>query len=405
LIEPFAKAAMEFMGYATIDPNALGNQPDPTARGGELGELELPISLGQTNSHTSSQTIGHPATHHKSLIFESETSVAEAVHPEFAPRTGTTTIDIPNLFSVQQGTALKQRVQELFETETDLGTLYLNFCATQFMDSSGLGALVACHKICEAHQARMVLQSVAAPVRLVLTMTQLDQVFAIEELPGAETLPNAKDLELDQVPSTHPSVHSKRKRIMDISGAIVGLVITGVVFVPIAIAIKLEDGGPLFFGQSRCSWMGRPFKMWKFRSMVINAEARKHEVVNEAQGALFKNTNDPRITPIGRLLRRTSLDELPQFLNVLRGDMSLVGTRPPTFDEVEQYEINQWQRLDIKPGMTGEWQVNGRSTVKNFEDVVKLDLKYQENWSLMYDVKLIVQTIVLVFNKKKSGAC
>ncbi len=388
---------MEFMGYATIDSHPLGNQPGPSAHGHGLDELELSPTVSQGNG----QDIGQ-----NSFILESEiASSGSAPTALVGPSTGTTTIDIPSLFSVQHGTALKQRVQAIFEAETNLGTLYLDFQITGFMDSSGLGALVACHKICEAHNATMVLQNVAAPVRLVLTMTQLDQVFTIEELPGAESLPNAQTLELDQVPSTHPSVHSKRKRMMDISGAIVGLMITGLVFVPIAIAIKLEDGGPLFFGQSRCSWMGRPFKMWKFRSMVTNAEARKHEVVNEAQGALFKNTNDPRITSIGRLLRRTSLDELPQFWNVLRGDMSLVGTRPPTFDEVEQYEINQWQRLDIKPGMTGEWQVNGRSTVKNFEDVVKLDLKYQENWSLMYDVKLLVQTIVLVFNKKKSGAC
>lgn len=381
---------MESMGYATIDPHALGNQPEPATQG---GSLTVDLSVDLTNAPDNSLENGKTP-----LIFESESSSA-------GRGLTTATIEIPNLFSVQQGTALKSAVQALVESNPQIDHLYLNFVETQFMDSSGLGALVACHKICDAQATTMVLQNVMAPVRLVLTMTQLDQVFSIEELPGAEELPTAETLELEQVPATHPSVHSKRKRIMDVAGAIVGLMITGVVFVPIAIAIKLEDGGPLFFGQNRCSWMGRPFKMWKFRSMVINAEARKHEVVNEAEGALFKNTNDPRITSIGRLLRRTSLDELPQFWNVLRGDMSLVGTRPPTFDEVEQYEINQWQRLDIKPGMTGEWQVNGRSTVKNFEDVVKLDLKYQENWSLLYDIKLIVQTIVLVFNKKKSGAC
>jgi anti-anti-sigma factor len=380
---------MEPMGYATIDPHALNNHPDSVSAETELGQ-----------SCVQADPLSHPTIDTNALIFESEANPGNLDVVIDAA-----TIEIPSLFSVQQGTALKERVEALIQANPQVKTLYLDFCATQFMDSSGLGALVACHKISEAQNAKMVLQNVAAPVRLVLTMTQLDQVFAIEELPGAEALPTAETLELEQVPATHPSVHSKRKRLMDISGAVVGLMITAVVFVPIAIAIKLEDGGPLFFGQTRCSWMGRPFKMWKFRSMVINAEALKHAVANEAQGALFKNTNDPRITRIGRLLRRTSLDELPQFWNVLRGDMSLVGTRPPTFDEVEQYEINQWQRLDIKPGMTGEWQVNGRSTVKNFEDVVKLDLKYQENWSLQYDIKLIVQTIVLVFNKKKSGAC
>ncbi|MGC8715100.1 MAG: sugar transferase, partial [Leptodesmis sp.] len=178
---------------------------------------------------------------------------------------------------------------------------------------------------------------------------------------------------------------------------------TGIVLIPIAIAIKLDSPGPIFFGQVRCSRMGKRFKMWKFRSMVTDAEAKKHLVENEAEGAIFKAKNDPRITRVGRFLRKTSLDELPQFWNVLKGEMSLVGTRPPTPDEVERYEIPQWQRLDIKPGMTGEWQVNGRSSIKNFEDIVRLDLKYQENWSLIYDIQLIIKTIGVIFNKK-SGA-
>ncbi|NET12983.1 MAG: sugar transferase, partial [Okeania sp. SIO1H6] len=117
----------------------------------------------------------------------------------------------------------------------------------------------------------------------------------------------------------------------------------------------------------------------------------------------FKNEKDPRITRIGRFLRRTSLDELPQFWNVLKGDMSLVGTRPPTFDEVKNYEAHHWHRLDIKPGMTGEWQVNGRSSVKDFEEIVRMDIDYQQKWSIAYDLKLIWKTIWVVFNK--SGAC
>ncbi len=121
------------------------------------------------------------------------------------------------------------------------------------------------------------------------------------------------------------------------------------------------------------------------------------------QGAFFKNENDPRIIKVGRFLRRTSLDELPQFWNVLKGEMSLVGTRPPTPDEVERYEVPEWQRLDVKPGMTGEWQVNGRSTVRSFEDVIRLDLQYQKNWSLVYDLKLIFKTITILFNRN-SGA-
>jgi lipopolysaccharide/colanic/teichoic acid biosynthesis glycosyltransferase len=191
---------------------------------------------------------------------------------------------------------------------------------------------------------------------------------------------------------------------MDIVGAVVGLGITAVLAVPIVIAIKLEDGGPIFFKQVRCSWMGKRFQIWKFRSMVTDAEARKAQVKNEVEGPLFKNENDPRITKVGRLLRRTSLDELPQFWNVLQGDMSLVGTRPPTPDEIEQYKVPEWQRLDVKPGMTGEWQVNGRSTVKKFEDVIRMDLDYQKNWSLMYDVQLIVKTILVLFSKKAGAS-
>ncbi len=130
--------------------------------------------------------------------------------------------------------------------------------------------------------------------------------------------------------------------------------------------------------------------------MCTNAEALKSQIKNQASGAFFKNDNDPRITKVGQILRKTSLDELPQFWNVLKGEMSLVGTRPPTPDEVERYEVPQWQRLDVKPGMTGEWQVNGRSQVRDFEDVIRLDLKYQQNWSLMYDLKLIVKTVTIL---------
>jgi len=149
--------------------------------------------------------------------------------------------------------------------------------------------------------------------------------------------------------------------------------------IAIAISIKINSPGPIFFCQIRCGWMGRHFRMWKFRSMCVNAEEIKDQIKNEAEGAIFKNKNDPRITKIGSFLRRKSLDEFPQFWNVLKGDMSLVGTRPPTPDEVESYEVPQWQRLDVKPGMTGEWQVNGRSQVKNFEDIIRLDLKYQKD--------------------------
>ncbi|MFB2923603.1 MULTISPECIES: sugar transferase [Aerosakkonema] len=203
--------------------------------------------------------------------------------------------------------------------------------------------------------------------------------------------------------SLHPSVRSKAKRAIDIVGAIVGLGIAAVVAIPVAIATQLDSPGPILYSQMRCGLNGRLFRIWKFRSMVINAERMKDAVENQANGHIFKNENDPRITPVGRFLRRTSLDELPQFWNVLVGDMSLVGTRPPTVDEVLKYESHHWERLRVKPGITGEWQANGRSTVKDFEEIVRMDVDYQRKWSIPYDINLILKTIQVVLSK--SGAC
>ena len=138
--------------------------------------------------------------------------------------------------------------------------------------------------------------------------------------------------------------------------------------------------------------------------MDADKKLEELKALNEADGPAFKIKKDPRIIPyVGTFLRKTSLDELPQFINVLKGDMSLVGTRPPTPDEIEQYEVGAWQRLNVKPGMTGEWQVNGRSSITEFEDVIKLDLRYQENWSFFYDIKLIIKTVLVIFSKD-SGA-
>lgn len=201
----------------------------------------------------------------------------------------------------------------------------------------------------------------------------------------------------------HPSVNSRIKRFIDIFGAWLGLGITAVLFLPIAIAIKFDSPGPILFSQIRCGWRGKPFRLWKFRTMVVNAEELKAQVKNEIQGPFFKNKNDPRVTRVGRVLRRTSLDELPQFWNVLRGEMSLVGTRPPTLDEVAHYTTLMWQRLEVKPGITGEWQTNGRSLISNFDDVLLLDLRYQKNWSLLHDLKLIIKTLLILF-QKTSGA-
>jgi exopolysaccharide biosynthesis polyprenyl glycosylphosphotransferase len=197
----------------------------------------------------------------------------------------------------------------------------------------------------------------------------------------------------------HPSVSSKVKRLLDVVGAMVGLFMTALLAMPIAIAIQLDSPGPVFYNQIRCGLNGKTFRIWKFRSMVPNAEHLKHLVQNQARGNIFKNRNDPRVTRVGSFLRRTSLDELPQFWNVLRGEMSLVGTRPPTVDEVEKYERHHWKRLRVKPGITGEWQVNGRSKIENFDDIFTMDLLYQEKWSIAYDLMIIVNTIIVVLSK------
>lgn len=194
------------------------------------------------------------------------------------------------------------------------------------------------------------------------------------------------------------------KRLMDIVGAIVGLLITLVLFPFVAIAIKLDSRGPILFRQIRIGKNGRRIRIFKFRSMYTDAEQQKKYLQNEneMQGPIFKIENDPRITRVGRFIRRTSIDELPQFFNVLKGDMSLVGTRPPTVDEFEQYDVHYRRRLCITPGLTGMWQVRGRGRVTDFEEVMKYDLEYIDNWSLSLDVKLIVQTILVIFTKKGS---
>ena len=194
----------------------------------------------------------------------------------------------------------------------------------------------------------------------------------------------------------HRSTVSMIKRLLDVVGSIIGVAILALVFIPVVVAIMLDNPGPIFYKQTRCGLNGRPFQIRKFRSMVVNAEALKASIKNEAEGFIFKNKSDPRVTRVGRILRKTSLDELPQFLNVLMGDMSLVGTRPPTIDEVERYEPHHWQRLAVKPGITGEWQVYGRSSVQNFEQIVQLDLRYQARWSVFYDLLLIFKTVKVV---------
>ena len=189
------------------------------------------------------------------------------------------------------------------------------------------------------------------------------------------------------------------KRLMDICGGIVGCIITLILFLFVAPAIYIKSPGPIFFSQIRVGKNGKKFRIYKFRSMYMDAEERKKELMaqNEMQGLMFKMKDDPRITKVGKFIRKTSIDELPQFINVLKGDMSLVGTRPPTVNEFKQYQGHHKRRLSMKPGITGMWQAYGRSTVKDFEQIVKMDLDYIDHWSLGLDMKILCRTVVAVF--------
>ena len=189
---------------------------------------------------------------------------------------------------------------------------------------------------------------------------------------------------------------------MDILGSLIGIVITLLLLPFVAIAIKVDSKGPVFYKQKRIGLNGREFYLYKFRSMYVNADTLKEELQtqNEIDGPMFKLTDDPRITKVGHFLRRTSIDEFPQFFNILLGNMSLVGTRPPTPDEYAQYNLQYRRRLSIKPGLTGLWQVSGRSNITDFEEVVRLDLHYIDHWSLGKDIKILLQTFIVLFNQK-----
>ena len=206
------------------------------------------------------------------------------------------------------------------------------------------------------------------------------------------------------------------KRVLDIIGGIVGCLITLIIFIFIAPIIFIKSPGPIFFKQTRIGRNGKKFKMYKFRSMYMDAEERKKEYMaqNKMDGLMFKMDDDPRIIGsekkgkdgkpkgIGNFIRNTSLDEFPQFFNVLKGDMSLVGTRPPTVDEWEQYDLKHRVRMSIKPGITGLWQISGRSKITDFDEVVRLDSEYIQNWDLGSDIKIILKTVVVVL--KRDGA-
>jgi exopolysaccharide biosynthesis polyprenyl glycosylphosphotransferase len=194
------------------------------------------------------------------------------------------------------------------------------------------------------------------------------------------------------------------KRVLDMVGCMIGLILAAPIIIATAIAVKTTSEGPIFFGQVRAGRNGRKFTMYKFRSMVVDAEKLREKLqhLNEMDGPVFKIKHDPRITRVGRFIRKTSIDELPQLFNVLVGDMSLVGPRPPLPSEVEQYEPWQRRRLSVKPGLTGLWQVSGRNQV-DFDEWMQLDLRYIDTWSLWLDIKIILKTVpVVLFHKGAS---
>ena len=193
------------------------------------------------------------------------------------------------------------------------------------------------------------------------------------------------------------------KRLADILGGIVGCILTGVIFLFVAPAIYRADPGPIFFTQVRIGQNGKRFKIHKFRSMYMDAEERKAELMerNKMQGLMFKVDNDPRILPgIGSFIRKTSLDEFPQFFDCLIGNLSLVGWRPATVDEWNQYSLQHRIRASMKPGITGMWQVSGRNKITDFEEIVRLDREYIENWSLGLDLKILLKTVVVVLTRQ-----
>lgn len=192
------------------------------------------------------------------------------------------------------------------------------------------------------------------------------------------------------------------KRIFDVVASIIGCIIALIAMALVAIPLKKDSPGPLIFKQQRIGKNGRPFNIYKIRSMYADAEERKSELEdgNKMDGHMFKIQDDPRITKVGKVLRKYSIDELPQFFNVLKGDMSLVGTRPPTIDEFKKYESRHKRRLSMRPGITGMWQVSGRSQITDFEEVVELDCKYIDEWSIELDIRILLKTVVVVLTHK-----
>lgn len=282
---------------------------------------------------------------------------------------------------------------------------YLDWVRTQAMDEIFL--YVDGNHLYQLTEDMMELESMGARILTGLPMLENynTKLVELEGEPNAPVINHEvrylSDIPLLSLTPEQPRIRRQlEKRIMDIVGGIVGCIITLILMIFVGIPIMIESPGPMFFKQDRVGKNGRIFKMYKFRSMYKDAEARKAELMdqNEMDGFMFKMTDDPRITKIGKFIRKTSIDEFPQFINVLKGDMSLVGTRPPTVDEYKQYSSYHKRRLSIKPGVTGLWQISGRSDITDFEEVVRLDCEYIDTWNLGLDIKIIFKTIGVLFS-------
>ena len=212
-----------------------------------------------------------------------------------------------------------------------------------------------------------------------------------------------KQLDIEGESSVEFSLYEVIKRLIDVVCSFIGVVVLSPLFIIIAIIIKTTSKGPVFFSQKRVGKDGKEFDMYKFRSMVVNAEELKEKLAaqNEMSGPMFKMKDDPRVTRVGKFIRKTSIDELPQLWNVLKGDMSLVGPRPSLPKEVAQFEDWMYRRLEVKPGLTCYWQVSGRNNI-DFEDWMKLDVKYVDERSILIDIKLIFKTVGVLFGDKNA---
>jgi exopolysaccharide biosynthesis polyprenyl glycosylphosphotransferase len=212
-----------------------------------------------------------------------------------------------------------------------------------------------------------------------------------------------EEQEIIQIERKESTLYKVSKRALDVIASFLGLVILSPILLIVAILIKLESKGPAIFSQSRIGLNGKEFKMYKFRSMVQNAEELKEKLAkqNEMSGPMFKMKNDPRVTKVGKFIRKTSIDELPQLLNILKGDMTLVGPRPSLPREVEKFESWMLKRLEVKPGLTCYWQVSGRNNI-DFYEWMKLDLKYVNDMGFWLDIKLIFKTVTVLFGDKNA---